>query len=120
MNGCTTFLFFTADGKYVITACYDNTVSIWDIETGAKKLTIPGHCGPARAVAWINPTSFSSESSSSQSQVGTFASTSHDQTVMLYRYISTSTICIIEFLEGSSYFHELGPFRSIPKPFATF
>ena len=82
-----TGIIFAADGKYVITACYDNTVSIWDIETGAKKLTIPGHCGPARAVAWINPTSFRSESSSSQSQVGTFASTSHDQTVMLYRYI---------------------------------
>lgn len=72
-------------GSYVISACYDNTVSIWDIETGGKKLTIPGHCGPARAVAWIDLTNSSSESSSCQSQVGTFVSTSHDQTVMLYR-----------------------------------
>ena len=70
---------------YVISACYDNTVSIWDIETGGKKLTIPGHCGPARAVAWIDLINSDTDSSSCQSPVGTFASTSHDQTVMMYR-----------------------------------
>ena len=72
-------------GNYVISACYDNTVSIWELETGAKKLTIPGHCGPARAVTWINLADSNSQSSSNPCLTGTFASTSHDQTVMLYR-----------------------------------
>ena len=73
-------------GDYVISACYDNTISIWELETGIKKLTIPGHCGPARAVTWIDLAESSTNTNSSPSLVGTFASTSHDQTVMLYRY----------------------------------
>ena len=74
-------------GNYVISACYDNTISIWELESGTKKLTIPGHCGPARAVTWIDLIDSSANISSSTSMVGTFASTSHDQTVMLYRYV---------------------------------
>ena len=80
------FIRLLAMGDFVISACYDNTISIWELETGIKKLTIPGHCGPARAVTWIDLAESSTNTNSSPSFVGTFASTSHDQTVMLYRY----------------------------------
>ena len=58
--------------NYIVSACYDNTVSIWvnsDKESGTKLLTVPSHVGPVRAVAWI----------SLDEDYGTFASTSHDQ-----------------------------------------
>lgn len=88
-------------GNYVISACYDNTISIWELESGIKKLTIPGHCGPARAVTWIDLTNSSANSSSSPSMVGTFASTSHDQTVMLYRWdVNTNSIDCMNACKG--------------------
>jgi len=58
--------------SYIVSACYDNTVSIWmnsEKESGSKLLTIPSHVGPVRAVSWI----------SLDEDFGTFASTSHDQ-----------------------------------------
>ena len=63
-------------GQYVLSACYDNTVTIWDKDSGSKLLTIPGHAGPCRSVAWIDI----------QDGIGTFASTSHDQTVLLHQW----------------------------------
>ena len=56
----------------VLTACYDNTVNLFDAESGAKRLTMPGHGGPVRAVAWID--------------ANTFASCGHDQVVLLRRW----------------------------------
>ena len=66
----------SAMGNYIVSACYDNTVSLWlnpvksaEVESGTKLLTIPSHQGPVRSVAWI----------SLDEEYGTFASTSHDQ-----------------------------------------
>jgi len=91
----------SAMGNFVISACYDNTVSIWELETGAKKLTIPGHCGPARAVTWINLADSNSQPSSNPCLTGTFASTSHDQTVMLYSWnVNSNSIDCVNALKG--------------------
>ncbi|TRY63093.1 hypothetical protein TCAL_00320 [Tigriopus californicus] len=59
---------------HVLTACYDNTIALF--YDGHKLLTIPGHDGPARDVVWI----------SLDEDQGVFASSSHDQTVMLYQW----------------------------------
>ncbi len=69
-----------ARGKHVLTACYDGTINIFDAEGGERKLAIPGHEGPAKAVAWVSPPG------EEGGNVLTFASGSHDQTVMLYRW----------------------------------
>jgi len=91
----------SAMGDFVISACYDNTISIWELETGIKKLTIPGHCGPARAVTWIDLAESSTNTNSSPSLVGTFASTSHDQTVMLYRWdVNANSIECVNACKG--------------------
>ncbi len=39
---------------HVLAACYDGTVTIFDAEGGDRRLTIPGHAGPAKSVAWIS------------------------------------------------------------------
>lgn len=66
-------------GDLVLTGCYDNTVNIWTI-AGQKKLVIPGHVGPVKAVAWVERT----ETGAS------FVSASHDQTVSLFRWSEES------------------------------
>ena len=70
-------------GDYVLSACYDNTVAVWNKETGARLLTLPGHAGPARAVAWV----------SLDQDTGVFASTSHDQTVLLHQWNIKVSFC---------------------------
>jgi len=78
-------------GDYVLSACYDNTVSIWNKVTGAKLLTSPGHAGPARAVAWV----------SLDQETGVFASTSHDQTVLLHQWnIKDNSIDCVNACKG--------------------
>ena len=78
-------------GDYVLSACYDNTVSIWNKVTGAKLLTSPGHAGPARAVAWV----------SLDQETGIFASTSHDQTVLLHQWnIKDNSIDCVNACKG--------------------
>lgn len=66
----------------ILSACYDNTVNLWSAVDGSKKLTIPGHSGPVRAVAFIHVDPNTGDS--------TFTSASHDQTVILYRYVAAS------------------------------
>lgn len=79
-----------ACGDYILTACYDNTVNIFTAQ-GEKKLVIPGHAGPAKAVAWI----------SLNGEVGTFASASHDQTLMLYQWnISSNSVEAVNACRG--------------------
>ena len=39
--------------SFILSGCYDNTVNIWSTE-GEKLLTIPGHSGPIKSVAWVS------------------------------------------------------------------
>jgi len=83
----------SCQGKYVLSACYDNTVAIWDKDSGAKLLTIPGHAGPCRSVAWIDV--------QPDDQIATFASTSHDQTVLLHQWnIPQNSIEVVNACKG--------------------
>lgn len=61
--------------KWILSGCYDNTVNIWTVD-GKHLLTIPGHNGPIKAVTWINVSN----------EIGTFASASQDQTVMIWQW----------------------------------
>ena len=65
-------------------ACYDNTVCLWDAKDGSKKQQIPSHTAPVRDVAFIDV---------DENKNATFVSVSHDQTVVLHKYCSeTNTI----------------------------
>jgi ribosome biogenesis protein YTM1 len=63
------------NGDLVLTGCYDNTVNIWSVQ-GEKKLVIPGHEGPVKAVDWIECTD----------RGGIFVSASHDQNLNIYTW----------------------------------
>ncbi|MDY9927970.1 NB-ARC domain-containing protein [Methanosarcina sp.] len=41
----------TPNGKYVISASDDNTLKVWDLETGEEKITLRGHNDSVRAVS---------------------------------------------------------------------
>lgn len=78
----------------ILTGCYDNTVNVW-LVNGKHLLTIPGHTAPIKAVAWI----------SVNEKIGTFASASHDQTVMIWEWnIETNAVDCIYVCKG----HERG------------
>ena len=63
----------------VLSGCYDNTVNIWS-STGEKKLVIPSHSAPVKDVAWVKV----------DDEGAVFASASHDQTVNIFRWNSSS------------------------------
>jgi len=65
----------------VLSGCYDNTVNLWNTN-GDKLLTIPGHSGPVKSIAWIDV----NEDGSSA-----FISGSHDQTLILWSLDSSRT-----------------------------
>eukprot|EP00088_Acartia_fossae_P009879 TRINITY_DN14856_c0_g1_i1.p1 TRINITY_DN14856_c0_g1~~TRINITY_DN14856_c0_g1_i1.p1 ORF type:complete len:424 (+),score=78.62 TRINITY_DN14856_c0_g1_i1:35-1306(+) len=67
------------NGDLVLSGCYDNTVNIWSL-SGEKKLVIPAHSGPVKAVDWIERTDGG----------GTFVSASHDQRLNLYSWNAES------------------------------
>ena len=41
----------TADGKRAVSASYDKTLKVWDLETGRVMRTLEGHSAPVTAVA---------------------------------------------------------------------
>jgi len=66
-------------GDLVLTGAYDNTVNLWTV-SGTKRLVIPSHSAPVKAVAWVERTE----------EGAVFASASHDQTVNLFRWSAAS------------------------------
>ena len=66
---------------HFFSACYDNTVCLWDAKDGSKKQQIPSHVSPVRDVAFIDV---------DENMNATFVSVSHDQTVVLHKYCSES------------------------------
>jgi len=83
-----------AQGDWILTGCYDNTLCLWD-SAGNHKLTISGHEAPVKAVVWI----------SLNSNVGIFASASQDQTIMIWDWnIKTNAVECIQVCKG----HERG------------
>nr|CAD7570868.1 unnamed protein product [Timema californicum] len=40
-------------GSWILAGCYDNTLHLWTTK-GKHHLTIPGHSGPIKAVAWVS------------------------------------------------------------------
>jgi len=66
-----------ANGEWILTGCYDNSVNIWNMK-GEHKLTLNGHNAPVKGVSWI--------SLNEESGTGTFASASKDQTIMIWQW----------------------------------
>lgn len=80
--------------KWILTGCYDNTVNIWTVD-GKHLLTIPGHLAPIKAVTWV----------SVENKIGTFATASQDQTVMIWKWnIENNAVDCIYVCKG----HERG------------
>ncbi|KAJ9594312.1 hypothetical protein L9F63_014257 [Diploptera punctata] len=79
---------------WILSGCYDNTLHLWTTK-GRHQLTIPGHTGPIKAVAWV----------SFDDTMATFVSASHDQTAMLWEWnVSSNAVECIHVCRG----HERG------------
>lgn len=75
---------------WILTGCYDNTLHLWTVG-GEHQLTIPGHEGPIRDVAWILLDDI----------LATFVSVSHDQTAMLWEWnVATNSVECIHVCRG--------------------
>jgi len=46
----TAGLVFSADGRYVVSVARDSSAQVWDVDTGASRMTLHGHENPLRAV----------------------------------------------------------------------
>lgn len=68
-----------ANGEWILTGCYDNSVNIWNMR-GEHKLTLNGHEAPVKGVAWI----------SLNEDVGMFATGSKDQTILIWEWNITA------------------------------
>ncbi|RZF45155.1 hypothetical protein LSTR_LSTR007118 [Laodelphax striatellus] len=62
-------------GDWILSGCYDNNVYLWT-KKGKHILTIPGHTGAVKSVAWV----------SQNNGIASFVSASHDQTAMLWEW----------------------------------
>jgi len=74
-----------ANGDWILTGCYDNTVNIWNMK-GEHKLTLNAHDAPVKGVAWI----------SLNEDTGVFASGSKDQTINIWEWniLKNTATCI--------------------------
>lgn len=79
-----------ANGEWILTGCYDNTVNIWNMK-GEHKLTLSGHDAPVKGVAWI----------SLNDDIGLFASGAKDQTILIWEWnIARNTAAPIFVCKG--------------------
>ena len=51
-TGRVTSVAFSPDGKRLVSGSQDNTVKVWDAQTGQETLTLKGHTGAVRSVAF--------------------------------------------------------------------
>lgn len=88
-----------AGGKWIVTGCYDSTLHLWVTDkkksSAQHQLTIPGHTGAVKDVAWLEL----------GDEVSSFVSVSQDQTAMIWEWnpLSNSVECV-HVLQG----HERG------------
>ncbi|XP_067929606.1 ribosome biogenesis protein WDR12 homolog [Watersipora subatra] len=68
-----------ANGQYVLSGCYDNTVKIHTLD-GKELLTLPAHSAPVRCLSWL----------STGDDVQTFVTGSHDQLLHVWRWETSS------------------------------
>ena len=81
-----------ASSALLLSGCYDSTLHLWT-PTGEHKLTIPGHTEPVKDVCWI----------SHEEDISTFASSSMDQTALLWKYShSGNSIQCVTIFKGHS------------------
>ncbi|XP_075237512.1 ribosome biogenesis protein WDR12 homolog [Lycorma delicatula] len=77
-------------GKWIISGCYDSTLHLWTTK-GKHKLTIPGHTGAIKGVAWV----------SQNDSIASFVSVSHDQSAMLWEWnVSNNSVECIHMCKG--------------------
>ena len=41
----------TPDGKHVVTGSFDNTIKVWNLDTGKEERTLEGHSNSVNSVA---------------------------------------------------------------------
>ena len=47
-----TYVVFSPDGRWILSASFDKSVRLWDGSTGRFVATLRGHVGPVYQVAW--------------------------------------------------------------------
>ncbi len=47
-----TSMAMSADGRRIVTGCYDRSIKVWDAGTGKELFTLPGHRAPVTALAF--------------------------------------------------------------------
>ncbi|XP_059472358.1 ribosome biogenesis protein WDR12 homolog isoform X2 [Neocloeon triangulifer] len=68
-----------ASGEWILSGSYDSTLHLWS-RKGTHLLTIPGHTGAVKAVAWVE----------TADKICSFVSASQDQTAMIWQWNQTS------------------------------
>jgi WD40 repeat protein len=94
-NGSVNSVSFSPDGKTLATGSSDNTIKLWDVETGKEIRTLSGHNGYARGEDnHISSVSFSSDGK-------TLTSGSNDDTIILWNVETGEEIRTLSGHNGS-------------------
>ncbi|MHC5718011.1 MAG: WD40 repeat domain-containing protein [Nostoc sp.] len=74
---------YSPDGKTLASGSRDETIKLWDVDTGAEKFTLKGHSG------WVTSVAFSPDGQ-------TLASGSHDNTIRIWNVDTGEEIYIFK------------------------